>query len=59
MKKEGEGMNTPIYETLKKHMKKGYSSFHTPGHKSSGFFPHDLLRYDLTELPDTDANFIV
>ena len=55
MKKEGEGMNTPIYETLKKHMEKGYSSFHTPGHKSSGFFPHDLLRYDLTELPDTDA----
>ncbi len=48
-------MSTPIYTGLTEHAKKHYASFHTPGHKNAGFFPEDLLQYDLTELPDTDA----
>ena len=44
-----------IYEHLKKYRDQGLSSFHTPGHKCSGFFPQDLLSLDLTALPDTDA----
>lgn len=49
--------NTPLYNALLKHQRLDYSSFHTPGHKSSGFFPNDLLLLDYTELPDTDALF--
>ena len=50
-------MNTPLYNTLVKHQKLDFSSFHTPGHKSADFFPKDLLSLDYTELPDTDALF--
>lgn len=49
--------STTLYETLLEHQAKGYAPFHTPGHKNSGFFPPELLRLDLTELPDTDALF--
>lgn len=44
-----------IYSGLSAHREKGYSPFHTPGHKCAGFFPQELLSLDLTELPDTDA----
>lgn len=47
----------PLYSALLNHQKLGRASFHTPGHKSSGFFPDNLLSLDLTELPDTDALF--
>ena len=46
---------TPLYTILIEHKNKDYSSFHTPGHKCSEFFPQELLKLDLTELPDTDA----
>lgn len=46
---------TPLYTRLVEHKNKDHSSFHTPGHKCSDFFPQDLLKLDLTELPDTDA----
>ncbi len=49
--------STPIYSALSNHNKLDFSSFHTPGHKSSGFFPENLLSLDYTELPDTDALF--
>ena len=44
-----------LYDTLRYHDSLDRSSFHTPGHKCSGFFPEDLLQLDYTELPDTDA----
>ena len=44
-----------LYSKLKEYVNKGYSSFHTPGHKCADFFPDDLLSLDLTELPETDA----
>lgn len=47
--------NMPIYDALRYHDSLDRSSFHTPGHKCSGFFPEDLLQLDYTELPDTDA----
>ncbi len=47
----------PLYERLKEHSAQGRSSFHTPGHKCSSFLPPELLKLDLTELPDTDALF--
>lgn len=47
--------DTPIYSALVRHKEKEYSSFHTPGHKSSSFLPDELLSLDLTELPDTDS----
>lgn len=46
---------TSIYTGLLQHREKGYSPFHTPGHKCRDFFPRDLLSLDFTELPDTDA----
>ena len=48
-------MDTPLYNRLKKHNSLDRSSFHTPGHKCSGFFDNTLLELDFTELPDTDA----
>ncbi|MBR2176013.1 MAG: aminotransferase class V-fold PLP-dependent enzyme [Clostridia bacterium] len=45
----------PLYQRLKEHEKLDRSSFHTPGHKCSGFFDAGLIRLDYTELPDTDA----
>ena len=50
-------MNTPLYDRLVEHNSLGRSSFHTPGHKCSGFFDNKLIELDLTELPDTDALF--
>ncbi len=50
-------MTDNFYTKLKKYNEKGYSSFHTPGHKYGDFLPNDLLKLDLTELPDTDALF--
>ncbi len=47
--------DTPLFSGLLGHRSKDYSSFHTPGHKCSGFLPQKLLELDLTELPDTDA----
>lgn len=44
-----------IYKGLLSHRKKGLSSFHTPGHKCSDILPQELLKLDLTELPDTDS----
>ncbi len=49
--------NNNLYTRLKEYESKGYSSFHTPGHKCSGFLPQDLIKLDLTELPDTDELF--
>ena len=49
--------NDTLYMRLLEHKKLGYSSFHTPGHKSAKFFPEGFLDLDLTELPDTDALF--
>lgn len=46
-----------LYEKLKRYNEKGYSSFHTPGHKCSGFFDGSIIDLDLTELPDTYALF--
>ena len=46
-----------LYEKLKRYNEKGYTSFHTPGHKCSGFFDGSIIDLDLTELPDTDALF--
>ena len=46
---------TPLYNRLKEHNRSDRSSFHTPGHKCSGFFDNSLLSLDYTELPDTDA----
>jgi len=46
----------PLYEGLLEHSRKNRSSFHTPGHKDGRFFHEfDLLKLDVTELPDTDA----
>lgn len=47
----------PIYKKLIQYNGKGYSSFHTPGHKCRGFFNSGMIDLDLTELPDTDALF--
>ncbi len=47
----------PLYNALLEHQKLCRSSFHTPGHKSSGIIDPELLKLDLTELPDTDALF--
>ena len=46
----------PLYDRLTEHIKLGRSSFHTPGHKGN-FFTPELIKLDLTELPDTDALF--
>lgn len=50
-------MTENFYAKLKEYNEKGYSSLHTPGHKYGDFLPADLLKLDLTELPDTDALF--
>lgn len=50
-------MDTPLYNALINHKKLNRSSFHTPGHKSSGIVNSKLLELDYTELPDTDALF--
>lgn len=50
-------IESPLYLQLQQHRKKDFSPFHTPGHKGAVFFPDDLWRLDLTELPDTDALF--
>ena len=55
MKGEYKMTDTPIYSALKEHREKDYSSFHTPGHKSSSFLPEELFSLDYTELPDTDS----
>ncbi len=44
-----------FYEILKKYRNLGFSSFHTPGHKSNFFSKYDLVSLDLTELPVTDS----
>ena len=50
--------DTPLYSALINHQKLNRSSFHTPGHKcAEGALPHNLLRLDFTELPDTDSLF--
>lgn len=46
--------DTSLYQTLLEYQKKGYSSFHTPGHKGRGL-PENLLSLDVTELPETDS----
>lgn len=48
---------TPLYSRLLELKAQGRSSFHTPGHKCSGFFPEFLIELDYTELPETDALF--
>lgn len=49
-------MSAPLYDALNRHSALGRASFHTPGHKSSpAALPNDLLRLDLTELPDTGS----
>lgn len=49
--------DAPLYQALKKYIKRGMSSFHTPGHKNSSWsLPLDIS-FDLTELPDTDSLF--
>ncbi len=45
----------PLLSALVSHDAMGRASFHTPGHKCSGFIPEKLLKLDYTELPDTDA----
>ena len=48
--------SAPLYEGLLEHNRKNRISFHTPGHKDGRFFHDcDLLKMDVTELPDTDA----
>ena len=46
--------DAPLYEAMKTHAALGRASFHTPGHKGSGFLSLDQT-LDLTELPDTDS----
>lgn len=49
-------MSAPLYEALRRHLALGRAPFHTPGHKGSPeALPDDLLRLDLTELPDTGS----
>ena len=50
--------NAPLCAALAAHAAKGQASFHTPGHKGEASPLRalgDLLRLDLTELPDTDS----
>ncbi len=49
--------DAPLYKALKRHIDKGMSSFHTPGHKSSSEIQLPDVSFDLTELPDTDSLF--
>ena len=49
--------DTPLYNALVSHARKGRASFHTPGHKSADVFPKDFYKLDFTELPDTDSLF--
>ena len=60
---KNSGMNgrTPLADAVDGYGKENRVSFHVPGHKGSAFasgfrsvFNHDLLRYDLTELPGLD-----
>ncbi len=46
---------TPLYNRLTEHNRLNRSSFHTPGHKCSGFFDGGIISLDYTELPDTDT----
>lgn len=46
-----------LYESLCAYRERGFSSFHTPGHKDGACFPPDLLSLDFTELPETDSLF--
>lgn len=49
--------DAPLYQTLRRYVGRGMSSFHTPGHKNSvEILPLDIS-FDLTELPDTDSLF--
>lgn len=52
--------NAPLCRALLSHAAKGQASFHTPGHKGEASplcALGDLLKLDLTELPDTDSLF--
>lgn len=52
--------DAPLCQALLQHVAKGQASFHTPGHKgerSPLCTLGDLLKLDLTELPDTDSLF--
>lgn len=48
-------MEKTFYESISEYVKKGRSSFHTPGHKGHNIFDIDALKLDLTELPETDS----
>ena len=52
--KNNTNYDAPLYEAMKTHAALGRASFHTPGHKGSGFLSLDQT-LDLTELPDTDS----
>lgn len=45
----------PLWNALQEYQKLNRTSFHTPGHKGTDFFPKNLWQNDLTELPETDA----
>ncbi|MCL1845668.1 MAG: hypothetical protein FWF77_07175 [Defluviitaleaceae bacterium] len=45
-----------MYKELKTLLRRNAHPFHMPGHKrNADFFPPDLFRFDLTELPKTDV----
>ncbi len=47
---------TPLYSALVRRLALDRSAFHTPGHSGKGLSAmQDLLRLDVTELPDTDS----
>ena len=46
-----------LYKALCNYRKKGFSSFHTPGHKTRPFLQDGLFSLDYTELPETDSLF--
>jgi arginine decarboxylase len=54
--------DTPLYNSLLKYSGENPARFHMPGHKGSGFSPlfdvfGEVLRFDVTELPETDNLF--
>ncbi len=47
-------MKLSLYEKLYEYIKINRVSFHTPGHKGISMFNQDMIKFDLTELEETD-----
>lgn len=48
----------PVYNMIKKYIDKNPTIFHMPGHKMGNkvldYYTKDMIKWDLTEIPDTD-----